>query len=102
MKARTIVFTIVVIFEFFLAYNCRSERHSIFGLGWKGLVANRMLFLSVVVGMLLQLAIIYVPFLQIAFHTVPLSAPELALSILGGSTALLIFPGKLIGRRSKA
>jgi len=101
VKARTIAFTIVVIFEFFLAYNCRSERHSIFGLGWKGLVANKMLFLSVVGGILLQAAIIYVPFLQTAFHTVPLSAPELALSILGGSTALLIFPGKLIGRRTE-
>lgn len=100
-RARTIAFTIVVIFEFLLAYNCRSDRHSIFGLGWKGLIANKVLFASVVAGLALQLAILYVPILQVPFHVVPLTPPELGLCIIGGCTALLILPGKLIGKRGQ-
>lgn len=96
VRARTVAFTAVVFFEFFLAYNCRSETHSIWGLGWKGITANKMLLLSVIAGTILQMAIVYVPALNTVFKTVPLTTYELGLSILGGCTALLIFPGKLL------
>jgi len=98
IKARTVAFTIVVFFEFLLAYNCRSETKSILQLGWKGLVANRMLVLSVVAGVFLQILIIYTPPFQALFHTVALTPLELALCALGACSCLLIFPGKLIRR----
>lgn len=98
-RARTTAFTSIVLFEFFLAYNCRSETHSIFGLGWKGITANKMLFVSIVVSLLLQVAIVYVPFLQVLFHTTAITPLEFAVCMLGACSALLIFPGKLIKKR---
>jgi len=96
IRARTAAFTSIVLFEFFLAFNCRSERHSIFGLGWKGIFANKLLLISVIASIGLQLAIVYVPFLQVIFKTVALTPFELGLCVALSSLGLLIFPGKLI------
>ncbi len=100
--ARTVAFTSIVFFELVLAYQCRSETHHIFALGWEGLVTNKILFVSVAVSLLLQLAILYVPPLQKIFHVATLSPFQLGLCVLGSLTALLIMPGKLIKRRRYA
>ncbi|MFQ6052662.1 MAG: cation-translocating P-type ATPase [Candidatus Bathyarchaeia archaeon] len=100
VRARTVAFTSIVFFEFLLAYQCRSETHHIFSLGWKGVTENKMLFVSVVVSLMLQLAILYAPPLQRLFHVAPLTPFELGLCVLGSLTAFLILPGKLIKRRS--
>jgi len=100
VQARTVAFTSIVFFEFFLAYQSRSETHHIFALGWKGVTANKMLFVSVMVSLALQMAILYVPPLQNLFHVAPLTPFQLGLCVLGSLTALLILPGKLIKRRS--
>jgi len=92
LRARTIAFTIVVFFEFYLALNCRSETRSILRLGWKGLTANKFLLLSIAGGLLLQLAIVYVPFLQPIFHTTALSAGDLILVLACSSIGLAILP----------
>lgn len=92
VRARTIAFTTVVFFEFYLALNCRSETKSIFKLGWKGLTANKLLLLSIVAGLLLQMAIIYVPFLQPIFHTTALSASDMILVVVCSSIGLAILP----------
>jgi Ca2+-transporting ATPase len=97
--ARTVAFTSIVFFEFILAYQCRSETKHILQLGWKGFTANKMLFVSVIIGLGLQFMILYVPFFNKVFHVVPLNAFQLGLCFLGSLTALLIFPGKLIPRR---
>jgi len=97
--SRTAAFTSIVFFEFLLAYQCRSEKHHILALGWKGLTENRMLFLSVLVSIAIQILIIYWPPLQALFHLKPLSPLQLSICILGAFTALLIFPGKLIRPR---
>ena len=97
--ARTVAFTSIVFFEFILAYQCRSETKHIFQLGWEGVTANKMLFVSVVVGLTLQLMILYVPFLNNVFHVVPLTPTQLFMCFLGSLTALLIVPQKLIPRR---
>ena len=99
VQARTVAFTSIVFFEFFLAYQSRSETHHIFALGWDGLTANKMLFLSVIVSLILQLAIVYLPPLQRLFHVAPLTPLQLGLCVLGSLTAFLILPGKLIKRR---
>lgn len=92
LRARTIAFTIVVFFEFYLALNCRSETKSILKMGWKGLTANKLLLLSIVAGILLQMAIIYVPFLQPIFHTTALSASDMILVLVCSSIGMAILP----------
>ena len=97
--ARTVAFTSIVFFEFILAYQCRSETHHIFGLGLRGWTENKMLFISVLVSLTLQMMILYVPALNTIFKVAPLSPFHLALCFLGSLTAFLILPGKLIPRR---
>ncbi|MBS7619975.1 calcium-translocating P-type ATPase, SERCA-type [Candidatus Bathyarchaeota archaeon] len=100
--ARSVSFTAIVFFEFILAYQCRSETHHIFALGWRGFSENKMLFLSVIVSIAMQFAIIYFEPLQEIFHVTALNPYLLLLTILGASTAFLIMPGKLIKRRKYA
>jgi Ca2+-transporting ATPase len=97
--ARTVAFTSIVFFEFFLAYQCRSETKHIFQLGLKGWTENKMLFISVVVGIGLQFAILYTPWLNDVFHVVPLSGLQLLVCFLGSLTAFLIVPQRLIPKR---
>jgi Ca2+-transporting ATPase len=97
--ARTVAFTSIVFFEFILAYQCRSETKHIFQLGWRGFTANKMLFVSVMVGLALQFMILYIPFLNDIFHVVPLTPFQLFLCFAGSLTAFLIVPQRLIPRR---
>jgi len=97
--ARTIAFTSIVFFEFLLAYQSRSETHHIFSLGWKGWTENKMLFVSIMVSLAMQMAILYIPALNPIFKVVPLTGFQLFVCFLGSLTAFLIIPGKLIPRR---
>jgi Ca2+-transporting ATPase len=69
MEARTMAFATLVAFRWFGALNARSDRQSLFSLGIWG---NRYLVAAIALSALLQIAVIYVPFLQVGFHTVPL------------------------------
>ena len=98
-QARTVAFTSIVFFEFFLAYQCRSETHHIFAMGRRGWTENKMLFVSVIVSLALQMLILYVPALNPIFKVAPLTPFQLAMCFVGSLTAFLILPGKLIPRR---
>jgi Ca2+-transporting ATPase len=97
--ARTIAFTSIVFFEFFLAYQSRSETKHIFQLGLEGWTANKMLFVSVMVGLALQMMILYIPALNEIFHVVPLTSIQMLVCFLGSLTAFLIIPQRLIPKR---
>lgn len=97
--ARTVAFTSIVFFEFLLAYQCRSETKHIFQLGLEGWTANKLLFVSVAIGLILQMMILYIPSLNVIFHVVPLSGLQLLVCFLGSLTAFLIIPQKLIPKR---
>ena len=97
--ARTVAFTSIVFFEFFLAYQCRSETKHILQLGLKGWTDNKMLFISVVFGLALQFAILYTPWLNEVFHVVPLTGIQLLICFFGSLTAFLIVPQRLIPKR---
>ncbi len=99
VQARTVAFTSIVFFEIFLAYQCRSETHHIFKLGWKGWFENKLLFITIIISVITQIAILYVPMLNTIFKVVPLSPLQLGISILGSFTAFLILPGRLIKKR---
>lgn len=97
--ARTVAFTSIVFFEFFLAYQSRSETKHIFQLGLKGWTENKLLFVSVVIGLSLQFAILYIPALNEIFHVVPLTGIQLLVCFVGSLTAFLIVPQRLIPKR---
>lgn len=69
-EARTMGFTILVFAQMLNALCLRSHDQSVF----VGLFANKWLWGAIALSTLLQLAVVYVPFLNTAFGTVPLSA----------------------------
>ena len=72
-RARTIAVTTMVLFQFFQAWNCRSELESVFRINP---LSNPFLFYSMVAAFLAQIAVIYVPALQWVFRTEALSLAE--------------------------
>lgn len=85
-KLQTMIFTLVVFSEMFNAFNWRSDRYSVFSLG---LFTNKPLVYAVLTTVVLQLIVVYVPFLQFAFRTVPLSLSELGSITALASTTLI-------------
>ena len=71
--ARTMAFVTLTLSELLRAYTARSERFSAFSLGIWG---NRWLQYAVGTSILLLLAVVYVPFLQPFFNTVPLTLSD--------------------------
>ncbi len=65
IKATTIAFTVFVMFQILNVFNCRAAKFSNF--------SNRFLVIAIALSLLLQLAVIYVPFLQGVFRTTALS-----------------------------
>ena len=88
-RIRTIIFTSTVLFELFFVFNCRSEKHSVFKTGF---FKNTKLVLAVSISLILQLAVIYLPFLQPLFRTVPLNASDWLIILTIASSGLLILP----------
>jgi Ca2+-transporting ATPase len=66
----TMAFTTLMMFQIFNVFNTRSDTRSAFS----GLFTNKWLWSGVALSVLLQFVVLYVPFLQVAFDTVPLSA----------------------------
>jgi magnesium-transporting ATPase (P-type) len=67
--AQTMAFTTLVFFSLFTVFNARSDERSAFA----GLFSNKWLWAAVLLSFLLQVAVVYVPFLQQAFSTASLS-----------------------------
>ena len=83
--ARTMGFTILVFAQMLNALASRSHLQSVF----VGLFANRWLWGAIGVSVVLQLAVIYIPFLNEPFGTVPLDWTEW-FECLGLSMVVLI------------
>jgi len=86
-KIQTLIFTLVVMSCMFNAFNWRSDKISVFSLG---IFTNRSLIYAVLSTVLLQLVAIYVPFMQTAFRTVPLSLSDWGMIIPLASTTLIV------------
>jgi P-type Ca2+ transporter type 2C len=67
--AQTMAFTTLVFYQLLNALEARFEDHGAF----HRLLANRWLWLAILVSVALQLAVVHAPFLQRAFRTVPLA-----------------------------
>lgn len=68
-KARTITFSTLIMAEILRAYSSRSERHLLFEIG---ILSNRTMLYATSLSFLLLLGVIYIPFLQPVFYTLPL------------------------------
>jgi Ca2+-transporting ATPase len=71
--ARTMAMTTMVFFQFFQAWNSRSETRSVFRINP---LSNPFLFYSMIAAFLAQIAVIYVPALQWVFRTNALTLAE--------------------------
>ena len=88
-KARTMVFSVGILFQLFFAFNCRSETKSFIS---SGVFSNKYLFVSIAFSILIYLMIIYLPPLQLLFSTVPLNLYDMLLVLAISSSGLLISP----------
>jgi len=77
----------MVAFEWFRAFNARSDEHTVFKLG---VLSNRWLLMTISLAIMLQVAVVYTPFLQMAFNTVPIGIDKWGIAILAGGSLFLI------------
>jgi magnesium-transporting ATPase (P-type) len=98
--ARTMAVNVFVFGEMFYLFNCRSLTQSMFALG---VFSNPWLIVGVGVMTVLQLLFTYVPFMNTAFHSAPISGGEW-LMILGASSVIWAVIGleKWLRRRAAA
>jgi P-type Ca2+ transporter type 2C len=85
-NARTAGFTVLVMAHLFQCFNARSETASAF----KNLFVNPWLWGAVALSALLQVAVINVPFLNLAFGTVPLALDQW-LTCLAMASLVLVY-----------
>jgi Ca2+-transporting ATPase len=95
--AQTLAFTTLVLFQLFNVLNARFDDRSAFHRP----LANRWLWIAILASLALQVAVVYVPFLQSAFRTAPLSARDWLLCLTVASSVLWAMElKKLLVRRS--
>lgn len=78
----TMVFTTLTLAQMGNALALRTNRESLFSVG---LLSNKAMLGAVLLTFVLQLAVIYVPFMQDIFRTSALSLQELVISLLASS-----------------
>lgn len=87
VHARTMTLITMAMFQWFNAWNCRSQLKSIFQLGF---FANPWLLLAIGFVFLLQIIVTTVPFMQHIFKTVPLSLAEWLTVLLVSSSVVIL------------
>lgn len=86
ITAMTVAFTVFVMYQIFNVFNCKA----------KGRVPNKTLIIAVGASLLLQICVIYIPYLQGIFKTTSISYVEWALILVVAST---IFISEFISER---
>lgn len=90
-EARTLVLVSIVTFAWFRALNARSDEWTVFKLG---LLRNRWLIGAITVALAVQLLFIYVPYLRVVLHTVPLGIDRWGIALLMAGTLFAIEEGR--------
>lgn len=94
---QTIAFSVLCFCQLWHVMSIRSETRSVFKLG---LMGNIPLLLSVAGTLLLQLGVIYIPFLNTFFHTEPLTLNELLFTLgVSGLVMVAVEVEKMVRRR---
>jgi Ca2+-transporting ATPase len=96
-RARTIAVTTMVLFQFFQAWNSRSDLQSVFAISP---LSNPFLFYSMMAAFLAQIAFVYLPPLQWVFRTEPLAGSEwIQIGLVALTVVLAVEVDKLIRRK---
>lgn len=98
VTCRTISLTTLVMSQLFHVFECRSERHSIFEIR---LLSNPYLLGAVLVSITMIASILYIPFLQGIFHTVPLNLKQWIIVLLFSGVIAMINSGYLYFKSKK-
>jgi Ca2+-transporting ATPase len=80
-EARTIAVNIFVMGELLYLFNCRSLRYSVFKIG---LFSNPLIWLGVSGMLVLQALYMYLPFMNVAFQSAPLTLADWGISCVPG------------------
>ncbi len=86
VRAQTMVFVTLVLTEMVAAFNCRSDSHSLFRVGF---FTNRYLMGAVALSLAMIVAVVMWPPLAKLFHVVPLDLREW---LLASTLALMLWP----------
>ena len=72
-RARTVAFCVMVISQLFHSFNCRNARLSLFKLG---VFTNKKLLFATGLSLVMQITIVYIPYLEDVFKVTPLAARD--------------------------
>ncbi len=87
VKGWTMSLTALAVFQWFNAWNCRTENHSIFS---KKFFSNLYLVGAIIIVVLLQIFAVYNPFMQKVLHTTSLNVSEWILIISVSASIVLV------------
>ena len=90
-KAQTMTLTVLAMFQWFNAWNCRSERESIFT---TNPFSNVYLIGAQIIVIILQLSAVYLPFFQFILRTTPLEARDWLVAGVVASSILFVEEGR--------
>lgn len=79
IKAMTIAFTLFVVYQLFNAYNCKADSES----------SSKYLYMGIILSLILQILIIYIPQLQIIFKTTSIGLMDWILIIAVAFTIII-------------
>lgn len=85
-KVWTLVLTLLVVFQWFNAWNCRSDKNSAFYQFW----SNRYMVVALLGALALHLFAIYNPFMNKVLRVVPLDKSDWMMIIMIGVSILLV------------
>ena len=98
-QARTVTFTVMVVAQLVHAFNCRSERWSLFQLG---VGTNQALLLAFFLSFAVQVAVLTVPVVQPVFKVVPVPIEDWLLMGAMGTLPFVVMESiKWLRRRSQ-
>lgn len=97
-QARTVTFTVMVAAQLVHAFNCRSDRWSLFQVG---ATTNHALIWAVAASLALQVGILTIPFVEHIFKVAPLPMEDWELMVVMGLLPLAIVEGVKWVRRQK-
>ncbi len=87
LKASTMALTVLAVFQWLNAWNCRSDRNSVFS---RSLVENKFLFAGTLIVIGLQLLAVYVPFMQKVLRTTALSGMDWLIIVVISLSIILV------------
>lgn len=96
IRARTLGFSTLVLFQIFNVLNAKSEKESIFKIGF---FSNLYLIVSIIISIAMLFAVIYIPILQNAFKTFVLSAKDWIYVFLVSASVFIIMEIKKLFER---